>query len=149
MSKMNLIAVVVLALLLNVLSATAQSCTKTVTIAWTIPPSKTAVFIQTGQCIKFTKSSSSNHDLLKFSNLSRYSACNFSGAKTIAAYGNGAPAWSAKTVSFATAGTFYYGCSVSGHCSGGQKIKVTVTNASRNLRRRWDVIQESRFNEEA
>ena len=70
------------------------------------------------------KWSGMTHDVYQFADKTTYDACDFAKATKLADEAtSGAYSYAAET-----AGTFYFGCKVTGHCSAaGQKLTLTVT----------------------
>ena len=63
------------------------------------------------------------HDVYQFADKTTYDKCDFAGATKLAdEAASGAYSYAAKT-----AGTFYFGCKVTGHCYANQKLTLTVT----------------------
>ena len=63
------------------------------------------------------------HDVYQFTDKTKYDNCDFTGATEKAAGANGGT----YTYVANTAGTFYFGCKITGHCQAKQKIALTVT----------------------
>ena len=69
------------------------------------------------------KWSGMKHDVYLFVDKTTYDACDFAKATKLADEAtSGAYSYAAET-----AGTFYFGCKVPGHCEGNQKLTLTVT----------------------
>ena len=63
------------------------------------------------------------HDVYQFADKTTYDKCDFAGATKLADEAtSGAYSYAAET-----AGTFYFGCKVTGHCKLNQKLTLTVT----------------------
>mmetsp|Transcript_32056 Transcript_32056/g.47161 ORF Transcript_32056/g.47161 Transcript_32056/m.47161 type:complete len:208 (+) Transcript_32056:185-808(+) len=123
--RLSSIIVVAQILLCFVPSIYAQSSS---IIDWTFQSgtSLAKVTIDEGDSVTFDWASSF-HNVLKFTSLSEFQGCDFSGADNVA---SGSPSGS-ETVTFNKSGDYYYGCSIGAHCTnGGMKVHIEVKGSS-------------------
>lgn len=125
--SMRTLLVAVAALVLALVGAAASTTPalaaahKPVAIKWTLPMASKAKSGKVGTYV-FSWKGSLPHDLVQVSQ-SDFNACTKSGSsKSLAS----ATLAASVKVSLTTPGTYYFICSVPGHCAGGQKIALTV-----------------------
>jgi len=100
-------------------TATATSTGGSVNHAFTWQiQSYTPLSVAVGDTVTFQFSTGA-HNVYLFPTQTAFTNCDFSSATSLSTTGP-------YTYTAATAGTFYMGCSFSGHCNGGMKIQITV-----------------------
>lgn len=98
------------------------SASEIATVNWAVPTLPSSVSVNVGDSVTF--SWVSTHDVYVSASKSDFDACTLTGGTAASGVTNGGT----HAITYSTAGTYYYICTVGSHCTDGQKLTVIVTS---------------------